>query len=180
MEQIKNEIAKKQQELHIHQYGFTTTDKLIFSKGVRDLCEMNYCGHYGKTWACPPGVGALEECIDKIHKFEHVFVFTTKHNLEDSYDFEGMMNGKEQHDKICQEVTEYFKTLNFQNMLVLSGEGCSRCSKCTYPDAPCRFPDKLAPSIESYGVEVNRLAEAVNVNYINGADTVTFFGCILF
>lgn len=180
MEKIKNAIARHQQELHIHQYGFTTTDQLVFSKGVRDLCEMNSCGHYGKTWACPPGVGTLEECISKIQSFRHVFVFTTRHDLEDSYDFEGMMAGKEEHDKICETVTDYFKTLIPGNMLILSGESCSRCSQCTYPDAPCRFPDKLAPSVESYGVEVNRLAKTVNVNYINGANTVTFFGCIVF
>ena len=180
MELFESKIAGKQQELCIHQYGFTTTDKLVFSKGVRDLCEMNSCGHYGKSWACPPGVGPLEECREKILQFENVFVFTTKHDLEDSYDFEGMMAGKDRHDEICEHVTEYFKTLVSGPLLVLSGESCSRCSKCTYPDAPCRFPDKLAPSVESYGVEVNRLAKTVDVNYINGANTVTYFGCIMF
>jgi predicted metal-binding protein len=180
MEQIKNAIAQQQQALEIHQYGFTTTDKLIFSNGVRDLCEMNSCGHYAKTWACPPGVGTLEECREKIMKFQNAFVFTTKHDLEDSYDFEGMMEGKAHHDDICDAVTEYFKSIYHGDALILSGESCSRCSKCTYPDAPCRFPEKLSPSIESYGVEVNRLAKIVNVNYINGANTVTYFGCILF
>lgn len=180
MKRIENAIAQKQKELHIHQYGFTTTDKLIFSKGVRDLCEMNSCGHYGKTWACPPGVGTLEECEKKILSFQQVFVFTTKHDLEDSYDFEGMKKGKEKHDEICEQVTDYFRTLTTDDILILSGESCSRCSKCTYPDAPCRFPEKLAPSVESYGIEVNRLARTVNVNYINGANTVTYFGCIIF
>lgn len=180
MEQIKNKIAENQKELNIFQYGFTTTDKLIFSKGVRDLCEMNNCGHFGKSWACPPGVGTLEECKAKILAFENVFVFTTKHELEDSYDFEGMMEGKDRHDEICENVTAFFHDIFPGDILVLSGESCSRCSQCTYPDAPCRFPEKLSPSVESYGVEVNRLAKTVNVNYINGANTVTYFGCIMF
>ena len=113
-------------------------------------------------------------------KFKNVFVFTTKHDLEDSYDFEGMMAGKDRHDEICDEINEYFQNLYSGDMLILSGESCSRCSKCTYPDAPCRFPEKLSPSVESYGIEVNRLAKTVNVNYINGANTVTYFGCIMF
>lgn len=180
MNQIIEKIAEKQQNLHIHQFAFTTTDKLVFSQGVRDLCEQNSCGHYGKTWACPPGVGTLEECHAKIMKHQNVFVFTTKHDLEDSYDFEGMMEGKDRHDEICEKIHDFFKTIYSGDMLVLSGESCSRCSKCTYPDAPCRFPEKLAPSVESYGVEVNRLAKTVGVNYINGANTVTYFGCIMF
>ena len=180
MEEIKNKIAEKQQELHIHQFGFTTTDQMVFSQGVRDLCEQNSCGHYGKTWACPPGVGTLEECQEKIMRFKNVFVFTTKHDLEDSFDFEGMMEGKDRHDEICEEVIGYFKSIYSGDALILSGESCSRCAKCAYPDEPCRFPDKLYPSVESCGVEVNRLAKTVDVNYINGANTVTYFGCIIF
>ncbi len=30
--------------------------------------------------------------------------------------------------------------------LILSNEGCGRCKTCTYPDASCRFPDKLYTS----------------------------------
>ena len=103
MEQIIKAITEKQNELHIHQFAFTTTDQLVFSQGVRDLCEQNSCGHYGRTWACPPGVGTTEECKARIMKFKNVFVFTTKHDLEDSYDFEGMMAGKDRHDVNAQE-----------------------------------------------------------------------------
>ncbi|MFQ6804175.1 MAG: DUF2284 domain-containing protein [Lachnospiraceae bacterium] len=32
--------------------------------------------------------------------------------------------------------------------LILSNEGCDLCSECTYPEAPCRFPDRSHGSIE--------------------------------
>lgn len=173
-------LKENQSKLHIHQFGFTTTDQLSFSPGVRALCETNSCGEYGKTWACPPGVGTLEECHEKIMQHSHVFVFTTKHALKDSYDFEGMMAGKERHAHWCDQIVSFFCSQISSPVLVLSAEGCSRCASCTYPDAPCRFPEKLSPSVESYGVEVNRLAETVAVNYINGNNTVTYFGCVFF
>ncbi len=173
-------IAEKQEELKIHQFGFTTTDKLNINQGVRDLCEMNSCGRYGNSWSCPPAVGTVEECRDRIMKYKNVFVYSTKHDLEDSFDFEGMMDGKDAHEKISGKVVEYFRSLVPGDMLILSGDGCCRCKKCTYPDAPCRFPGEVYPTVESHGVEVYRLAQTVNINYINGKDTVTYFSCIMY
>ena len=56
---------------------------------------------------------------------------------------------------------------NFQEALILSNEGCGRCKTCIYPDAPCRFPDKLYPSIEGFGFIVSELAK------LPGSDTIT-------
>lgn len=176
---VNEYIASHREELGIHQFAFLKTADLIFSDGVRKLCEMNSCGQYGKTWACPPGVGTVEECKAKVLKYENLFVFTTLHDLEDSFDFEGMENGKLRHNELCPAIVGLFQE-NCDSLLILSAEGCSRCASCTYPDAPCRFPDTLYPSIESYGVEVNRLAATAGINYINGANTVTYFGCILY
>jgi len=176
---MKDYIAAHKEELGIHEYAFLTTDKLSFSEGVRKLCESNACGLYNKTWACPPGVGTYEECRDKIMKYKNIFVFTTLHPLEDSYDFEGMTEGKIRHNQICPAIAELFEK-EYDDLLILSAEGCDKCAVCTYPDAPCRFPDSLHPSIESFGVEVYKLAAAGNMHYINGANTVTYFGCIIY
>ncbi|MCC8150822.1 MAG: DUF2284 domain-containing protein [Lachnospiraceae bacterium] len=173
-------IAAKKEELQIHQFGFMTTEQLSIQQGVRDLCEMNSCGRYGNSWSCPPAVGTLEECRAKIMQYKNVFVYTTKHDLEDSYDFEGMMAGKDAHEKISAGVVAYFKTLVPGDKLILSGDGCGRCAKCAYPDAPCRFPGEVYPTVESYGVEVYRMAQTLHINYINGKDTVTYFSCIMY
>ena len=177
--QIAAQIAAQKDALGIHQYAFLKTTDLVFSQGVRSLCEMNSCGQYGKTWACPPGTGTLEECQARVMAFENLFVFTTLHPLEDSYDFEGMMEGKKRHSDLCPAIADLFRQ-HGKTLLILSAEGCCRCETCTYPDAPCRHPDTLYPSIESYCVEVNRLAKTAGINYINGANTVTYFGCIIY
>ena len=176
---MKDYIAANKDSLGIHQYAFLTTDKISFSPGVRHLCEVNACGLYGKTWACPPGVGPLEDCMARILSYKNIFVFTTKHDLEDSFDYEGMMAGRDKHNALCPSIANLFAE-KYTDMLVLAGEGCSKCTVCTYPDAPCRFPESLHPSIESYGVEVNKLASAGKINYINGTNTVTYFGCIIY
>ncbi len=177
---LSGEIAGKKEELGIHQMGFTTTDQLVIDQEVRDLCQANACGRYGRSWACPPAVGTLKECRERILSYRHVFVYTTVHELEDSYDFEGMMAGKDAHEEISRLVVDLAEGLLPEKKLILSGDGCNRCGKCTYPDAPCRFPGEVYPTVESYGVAVYRLAQTVGINYINGKDTVTYFSCILF
>lgn len=180
MGDFKTAVSEQQEALHIHQFGFVSVDDVHFSETVRHLCEANACGGYNTSWVCPPGVGTYEECKAAIQQYNDMFVFTTLHQLEDSYDFEGMMEGKDRHNEICQDVIRLFKQYYLEDTLILAAERCSKCASCTYPDAPCRFPDETYPSIESYGVEVNRLAKTVGVNYINGANTVTYFGCICF
>jgi hypothetical protein len=36
------------------------------------------------------------------------------------------------------------------------------------------------PSLEAYGVNVSALASAAGMKYINGQNTVTYFGAVLF
>ena len=108
MTDFQNFLAENSRELGIFQYGFLPVEQLSFSEEVQNLCKMNYCGHYGKKWVCPPGVGTYEECRQRILQYNHVFVFTTKHDLEDSYDFDGMMAGRAEHNKVCEKVVEKF------------------------------------------------------------------------
>ena len=35
--------------------------KLEVLQDVRDACEVNRCGAYNTTWACPPAFGGLDE-----------------------------------------------------------------------------------------------------------------------
>lgn len=66
------------------------------------------------------------------------------------------------------------------SFLILSNEGCGRCERCTYPTAECRKPERLFPSLEGFGIHVAKLAESAKVKYINGENTVTYFGMLLF
>jgi hypothetical protein len=59
--------------------------------------------------------------------------------------------------------------------------GCGmQCAKCTYPDQPCRFPDKAFTSMEAYGLLVTDVCKSADTPYYYGRNTVTFTGCVLF
>lgn len=68
----------------------------------------------------------------------------------------------------------------FPEALILSNESCDRCKKCTWPDSPCRFPDKCFHSIEGYGFLVSELAQRAGIRYLHGPGSVTFFGAVFY
>lgn len=163
----------------VFQYGIVSPADVNFSEEVRKMCEVNTCRKYATTWACPPGIGTIDECRKRCQAFDKMLVFTAKYNLEDSFDYEGMMSGMNNFKQVSRNLEMAIKPY-LNNYLILSSEGCDICEQCTYPDYPCRFPDKIYGSIEGYGIFVSELAKIAGINYINGKDTVTYFGALLF
>lgn len=161
------------------EYGYVEIKNLKFNQEVRTICEQNSCRNYATSWACPPAIGTLSQCKERVNHFNKMLLFTRKYELEDSFDFESMVSGlknfKDCVDKFQQELNAVLS-----DYLLLSNEGCSRCKKCTYPDSPCRFPKLLHHSLEGYGFIVKELADAAGIHYNNGTNTVTYFGALLF
>ena len=57
----RGRLEEQLRELPLVQYEFFETRDLVFTPRVRAVCEME-CHRYGTSWACPPGVGTVEEC----------------------------------------------------------------------------------------------------------------------
>ncbi len=172
-------IEKHISQLPLHEFAFMTTREVIFSKEARDLCEKNTCGKYGTSWTCPPGTGSLEACITRCNAYKQAFLFSTVTEIEDAFDMTGWENAQIRHEKVTADVADVFRRF-FDNLLILSTKACLTCQDCTYPDAPCRNPERMSPAVESYGIMVNELTKHCNLNYINGENTVTYFSMIFF
>ena len=162
----------------VWEYKVIDTAVIPFSPAVREACERNTCGRYGKSWMCPPGVGEMEEWERRIRSFPRAAVFTCKYDLEDSFDFEGMQEGQRRAKEVFTSVADELYRSG-ERFLLLGSGGCDLCESCAYP-APCRFPDRAAPSVEACGVNVMQLAKQIGVRYNNGPNTVTYFSLILF
>lgn len=155
---------------------------ILFSQQVREWCKRNACGKYGTNWMCPPGVGDLEELEAAACHYTYGLVMQTVHPLEDSFDFEGMMDGKEAHEKVFRQVYAHLQSLGeLGEMLPLNAGACTLCPRCAYLDEqPCRFPEKAMPSLEAYGIDVVDLVAKCGIPYVNGQNTVSYVGLILF
>ena len=149
-----------------------------FRVEFRSACEQNTCGSYNRNWMCPPRVGDIHTLISRAKQFDRAVVYQTIGTLEDSYDYEGMVAAKEVHNGVSQRIQQQLAGLD---VLHLSAGGCKVCERCAALDEePCRYPALAIPSLEAYGTAVSELAAACGLKYINGTNTVTFFGAVLF
>ena len=168
------EILEKTLEGRVFECAVISTADITFSPELRAACERNLCGKYKKSWTCPPATGPVENLKERILGFSKALVFTTKGDLEDSFDYEGMMETKDRHNRITSELHESFGKTN----PVFGAGSCGVCESCAYPEE-CRFPDKIYFSIEAAGINVTDLSRAAGVRYNNGENTVTYFSMVL-
>ena len=156
-------------------------EQIVTSAAFREICAGNGCGMYGKCYMCPPDVGDIEALMEEIKDFDFALVYQTVTELEDSFDFEGMVAAKKATYPIAQKLRKVFDDMKISKVLHLCAGGCGVCPVCAKrTNEPCRFPKLAMPSLEAYGVNVSQLAKAADMNYINGQNTVTYFGAVLF
>ena len=157
------------------------TEKIETDRAFRDMCAMNSCGVYGKCWMCPPDVGDIDELMAKIRTYSYALVYQNVSELEDSFDFEGMIEAKKSFYVIPQAMRGVFSDNGITSALHLGAGGCGVCEVCAKrTNEPCRFPDLALSSLEAYGVNVSELAKNAGMKYITGQNTVTYFGAVLF
>ena len=156
-------------------------DTVETDASFRDMCASNACGNYGRNWMCPPDAGDIHDLMAALRTYSFVLVYQTVSALEDSYDFEGMMEAGVAHNKLMITLRDRMSAENLPRVLHLGAGGCRMCEVCAKRTGePCRHPELAVASLETYGVNVSKLAVAAGMKYINGRDTVTYFGAALF
>lgn len=153
--------------------------QIPFEPSLVSLCAANQCGNYNKCWTCPPRTGEISDLIASAKKHETIYVFQKIYQIEDSFDIEGMFEAGKAFQKIILKLATSFVNRR-DELLLLGAGGCRICPVCAaVEEEPCRHPELACPSMESYGIQVSELAKRCGMNYINGVNTVTYFGAVL-
>ncbi len=175
----KEDVLKKIISIGAYKASFVLVKNINFDNNFIKLCESNACGNYNKNWMCPPTVGKIEELIKGAKKYKEAIVYQIVGKLEDSYDFEGMMKTGKTMNKLTRNIREYFKDEFGSKALYLGAGGCRYCETCLkLSNNPCPYPNEAIASLEAYGIDVSNLAKLANMSYINGENTVTYFGIV--
>ncbi len=159
------------------EFYYLRPDELIFSDKVRYICEHE-CPHYGKSWACPPGIQDIESCIKECQRFENVFLFTSVASVPDCMDFDACLAARKDHEQMTHDIRKQFQ-LRFGKVLALS-TGCMLCDTCTYPDEGCRHPEERLSTIESHGILIMETASRLGVTLDCGNEIVTYISLVFF
>lgn len=155
--------------------------QIVLSETFFDNCKSNQCGFYNRCWMCPPDTGDIHDLMAALRGYPHALLYQTIGALEDSFDIEGMQAAARVHAGVGQKLRAALDPLLVGNRLHLTCGGCRLCETCAKrDDLPCRHPREAMPSLESYGVDVYNTTKDTPLRYINGQNTVTYFGMVAF
>ena len=166
-------------ELPLYIYAFIDPTGLEFSDRIRWICEHE-CPMYGKSWACPPGVGCVAECKGKCMDYENCLMISSITEVHDITDIEETLATRPVHEKLTNQVGNLMRELGAEPY-ILSTEACAECERCAYLDGqPCRFPDRMHPCVESHGINVIPVLEENGLEFQFGSNVVTWISLLFF
>lgn len=171
-------LERQMAELPIVQYEFFETSELIFSSRVRYVCETE-CPQYGKSWACPPGVGGVEACQERCQRYPHALLITSMTEVSDISDIQETLSTRGPHEELTRQMNSLIRRQGVETY-VLSTESCAVCETCAYPQEPCRHPERMFPCVESHGILITETAERYGIEFQAGGNIVTWFSLILY
>ena len=175
----KELLMEKLSELPLYIYDFIDPKELEFNSRIRWICE-NECPMYGKSWACPPGVGSLNQCKGKCLVHENCLLISSIVEVDDIADMEETLATRPDHEALTNEVADIMRSLG-ADPYILSTEACTICEKCAIGEGqPCRFPEKMHPCVESHCINVVPMLESRGLEFQFGANVVTWISLLFF
>ena len=172
-------LEEKLSELPLYIYDFVDPKELEFSSRIRWICE-NECPMYGKSWACPPGVGTVDHCKGMCLSFENCLLISTIVEVADITNIEETLATRPDHEAVTNQVRDIMREFGVEPY-VLSTESCAHCDRCAWLDGePCRFPDRMHPCVESQGINILPLIEELGIAFQYGENVVTWFSILLY
>lgn len=166
-------------ELPLYTYAFLNPQELEFSDRIRWICEHE-CPMYGKSWACPPGVGSVESCKSKCLAYENCLMIATITEVADISNINETLSTRFAHEQITNQVRDMMRQQGIEPY-VLSTEACAQCEHCAILDGePCRMPERMHPCVESHGINLLGLIEEQGLAFQYGENVVTWFSLLFY
>jgi len=173
-----NELAETAKECGFTHYAQLDVSTLEFQQEIRDMCNPKQCRNYNKSWSCPPACASLEEMREKVTNFNEGILVQTVGDLEDSLDWDGIMEVGARHKQNFGQMREELSKKH-PSLLAMGAGECKLCETCTYPDEPCRYPTKMEVSMEASGLFVSKVCTDNNLAYNYGQEKIAFTSCFL-
>jgi len=163
--------------------GFThctplNVSTLEFMQEVRAMCNAKQCDKYNTTWSCPPACASLEELRERVLGYSGGILVQTVGDIEDSYDWDGIMDAGARHKKNFARMWDALEP-DYPSVFAMGAGACKLCESCTYPDEPCRFPDRMSASMEACGLFVSKVCTDNDLKYNYGPNKIAFTSCYL-
>ena len=175
----REKLEQELSQLPLYVYEFLTPEDLEFSERIRWICQHE-CPMYGRSWACPPGVGTVEYCKKKCFDYQNCLMIATITEVRDITDIYETLATRPPHEKITNQVRDLMRQQGIEPY-ILSTEACAECDRCAILDGlPCRLPGRMHPCVESHGINILGLLEDRGLAFQYGENVVTWFSLLFY
>ena len=173
------DVEKLAIEIGFDQVAAISAGDVITSPELAAGCNPKDCRNYGSCWTCPPGAGTYEEILGDItSKRAGVLVQTVREGIDFYEDWDLLAETRTLHNERLDRLGEAMRA-ELPDVLEFSTGGCDLCGSCSYPDAPCKKPEKRRESLSAHGVSVGATCQRVGLDYSFENGRVRFVGMIL-
>ena len=152
--------------------------ELEFSDRVRTVCERE-CPMYGRSWACPPGVGTVAQCRERCLRYPRCLLISSLTEVSDLSNLRETLSTRMPHEALTDQVGELLRREGCE-VYILSTEACALCSRCTFPDGPCRHPERMHPCVESHGINLIPTMERLGMAFQFGGNVVSWVSLLFY
>jgi predicted metal-binding protein len=174
-----SKLEEQLSQLPLYIYAFIDPKGIEFSPRIRWICEHE-CPMYGKTWACPPGVGSVEACTAKCLGYNNCLVIGTITDEAHPSDMEAALATRGGHEALTNTIRDLFREQGVEPY-ILSTEACAVCERCAIEDGlPCRMPGRMHPCLESHGINIIPTLEELGLEFMYGGDVITWYSLLFF
>ena len=175
----RQRFEEKLSDFPLYVYAWIDPKDLTFSDRIRYICQHE-CPMYGKTWACPPGVGEVADCKARCFSYTTGLVIGTITETADIADLQATLATRGDHEAITNAVGALLTQEGYPPY-ILSTEACAECERCAILDGkPCRKPERMHPCIESHGIVFTDTLEALGLEFQYGDNIITWYSLLLF
>lgn len=175
----KERLEQQLAELPLYVYFYIDPKTLDFSERIRYICRHE-CPMYGRSWACPPGVGEVAECERKCRSYENCLLVGTITEVDDVADINACLATRGPHEDVTNQVRDLLREQGIEPF-ILSSEACAACDRCAILDGkPCRFPERMHPCVESHGIVLTTTLDELGLEFQYGGNIVTWYSLLFF
>ena len=166
-------------QLPLYVYFYIDPKQLAFSDRIRYICQAE-CPMYGKTWACPPAVGSVEQCREKCLGYQSCLLVGTVTETDDISNMEKTLATRPEHEQLTNQIRQLLRDQGVEPY-ILSTEACAVCESCAYLEGkPCRMPERMHPCLESHGINLIPTLEENGLEFQYGENIITWYSLLFF
>ena len=152
---------------------------LLPEERIREYCYQNLCGNYGKHYMCPPFIGTVEEIKSRLANYNKAILIRYSEEVDVKEDRKKVKRTKIDFHKKILELEKFLHKKGIDTWGLVGGS-CSFCIECkAITNRPCKHPHKARPSLESLGIDVQKLLDNFALDNKFYPDKIVWTGCIL-